>query len=232
MNETKTEVPARHSRSDALAPYARLREADCVVVGVGAVGRQVAHQLAAMGVRSLAVFDHDAVEDVNLGPQLYRPAQLGANKAEATVVDCSSLNPEPHYVIQRRRFARSDHGKVAGAHVFACVDSITARRLVWEACCKGGARWLGDARVAGETARVIAQAAPRPDDAYGRTLFAQGEAFVGSCTARMTVYMATLAASLLVGRFAQSLRGMDDFLDQQVGLLSWDLTDLTTETDQ
>ena len=36
------------------------------VVGVGAIGRQVALQLAAIGIPKLQLIDHDTVEPVNL----------------------------------------------------------------------------------------------------------------------------------------------------------------------
>lgn len=202
----RSEVPARVSRQQSLAPFERVSQADCVVVGCGAVGRQLALQLAAMGVRSLRLFDHDTVEEVNMGPQAWRPDQLGARKASALAADCRSLSPGTTVVPEDRAFGKADRAAAAGRYVFSAVDSITARGVIHGACVAGGALWLGDARVAGETVRVVCDAPPFVN--YGKTLFSQEEAFRGSCTAKMTVYLAALAASLVASKFAQFLRGV------------------------
>jgi sulfur carrier protein ThiS adenylyltransferase len=222
---TRSEVPARASRQEGLAPYERLRATHAVVVGVGAVGRQVALQLAAMGVRSLDLYDFDTVDDVNLGPQAYRPADLGRKKVNVTLEDCKALNPDVGLNLFDRRFARSDFRTVANAHVFATVDSIDTRRLIWETAVKGGAAWFGDARVAGENIRVLAQDKPAADGGYAGTLFRQEDAFEGACTARMSVYGANVAAGLLVAKFAQRLRGAygPPFTDHTLQLFAWDL---------
>ena len=64
-------VPGRDARQRDLLPPQRLAAARATVVGVGAVGRQVGLQLAAMGVGWLQLVDFDTVETVNLGPQGY-----------------------------------------------------------------------------------------------------------------------------------------------------------------
>jgi hypothetical protein len=91
---------------------------------------------------------------------------------------------------------------------------------------RAGAVWFGDARVAGETIRVLSEAHPRTDGPYAKTLFSQEEAYQGACSARMAMYGAATAASLLVAMFAQSLRGCGDkFCDRTLNLLAWELFD-------
>ena len=65
-----TGMPAAHADRDIrqreIVPPEKLAGCHVVVVGVGAIGRQVALQLAAVGVPSLELFDHDTVEVENL----------------------------------------------------------------------------------------------------------------------------------------------------------------------
>lgn len=61
----------------------RLGRARVVLCGAGAVGSNLAHQLARQGFARLAVIDRDRVEASNLSTQTYRKADLGAQKAVA-----------------------------------------------------------------------------------------------------------------------------------------------------
>lgn len=216
----------RNSRQEKLAPLEKLTGASCVVIGVGAVGRAVALQLAQMGVGSIEVFDHDRVDVPNLSPQGYRPDQLGESKALATAADCRRVRGgDDHSWVHARpvRFAKSDWKSLAGRWVFACADDMAVRRTVWEASVKAGAVWMGDARVAGETVRVLSVAAPEWDK-YEGTLFDQSQAYQGECATRMAAYGAVTAAGLLVCKFAQRLRGNPvGFTDHTLNLLAWDL---------
>ena len=54
--------PDRFQRQTDLVPLGGLAELEVTIIGVGAVGRQVAVQLAAMGVRHLQLIDFDRVE--------------------------------------------------------------------------------------------------------------------------------------------------------------------------
>src|ERR671936_2262498 len=83
-----TSAPDRDLRQRGLIPPERLAACHALVVGVGAIGRQVALQLAAVGVPLLLLYDPDIVEGVNLAPQGYRPDQLGTLKSHATAADC------------------------------------------------------------------------------------------------------------------------------------------------
>lgn len=216
----------RISRQDALAPYKKLQESDCVVIGNGAVGRQVALQLASLGVKSLKLWDFDTVEIENLSPQGYKEDQLKKNKAEATASDCLNLNSslKNGLSIENRRFAKSDFRELAGKYAFICVDSIDTRQNIYESAIKGKAKWIGDTRVAGEMIRIISEDEPVEDSQYKNTLFSEQEAFSGSCHAKMTNYSANIASGLVVGKFAQKLRGtLPSFTDHNFDLLSWDL---------
>lgn len=224
-----TTVPARGDRQELMAPYERMRQTGVVLVGAGAVGRQAALQLAAVGVGSLTLYDNDTVEEVNCGPQGYRPEQIGLNKAYATAEDCLDLNPDVTVVREEFRFGPADWKALEGKCVFSCADSMLARRNVYEAAARAGAHWFGDARVSGETIRALAAVRPAAGSPYEATLFDDAEAHAGSCHGKMIIYGAAVAAGLLVARFVQHVRGHGQpFADVTFDLFGWDLYESQT----
>src|SRR5262245_54297647 len=107
MTASVDRLPNRALRQRDLVPPERLAACHAVVIGVGAIGRQVALQLAAVGVPLLILFDDDVVAEENLAPQGYRPDQLGMSKVDATVVDCQKINPHTHTIPKAERFRRT-----------------------------------------------------------------------------------------------------------------------------
>ena len=77
---------ARFERQAEFVPQERLRDLTATIIGVGAVGRQVALQLAAIGVRRLRLIDFDTVELTNVTTQGYFTDDVGLPKVEATSI--------------------------------------------------------------------------------------------------------------------------------------------------
>jgi sulfur carrier protein ThiS adenylyltransferase len=90
--------------------------------------------------------------------------------------------------------------------VFCCVDSMSGRRIVWETVRDRAALHV-DGRMAGETLRVLCAADPGGHDHYASTLFDDSRAHPAPCTGRSTLYAASIAAGLMLSRFALHLRG-------------------------
>src|SRR3954464_11800176 len=90
----------RYSRQLVLPEWSgaaqeRLKNANVIVVGLGALGSPVATYLAAAGVGHLGVVDEDAVELSNLHRQpLHFTPDVGLSKAVNAAVKLSALNPE------------------------------------------------------------------------------------------------------------------------------------------
>lgn len=68
--------PERYSRQQDIVPAERLSFCRATLIGVGAIGRQVALQLAAMGVPHLQLIDFDRVEEANLASQGFLESDL------------------------------------------------------------------------------------------------------------------------------------------------------------
>ena len=110
-----------------------------------------------------------------------------------------------------------------GDAVFCCVDSITARGAIWKGTGRSCRFWC-DARMLGETVRVLAAGDGVGRDRYPATLFPQAEAQAGRCTARGAIYTAAVAAGLMTHQFARWLRGLPVEPDQTLNLLAAELT--------
>ena len=123
-------IQDRDLRQRDIVPPERLAECRATVVGVGAIGRQVALQLAAMGIPGLQLIDPDVVEPVNLACQGFLETDLGHPKVQATADLCQQVNHELEVHEAPERFRRSmDIGNV----LFCSVDAIATRRLIWDA---------------------------------------------------------------------------------------------------
>ncbi|QDT32236.1 ThiF family adenylyltransferase [Thalassoglobus polymorphus] len=64
------------------------------MIGVGAIGRQVALQLDSIGVRQIQLIDFDAVEATNITTQGYFQDDLGTTKIKATAEQIQHIDPD------------------------------------------------------------------------------------------------------------------------------------------
>jgi sulfur carrier protein ThiS adenylyltransferase len=220
----------RDLRQRELVPPQQLAACHCLVVGVGAIGRQVALQLAATGTAEMTLIDPDQVDVVNLAPQGYAQQDLGTSKVTATERWCRELNPSLLVHSHVERFRRSSTRSLPCFQqpqqrlvVFCCVDSIATRAMVWESVRPHAAAFF-DGRMSAEVLRVVSSAAPGSDTRYPSTLFAPEQAFTGSCTAKSTIYSASVAAGLMLAQFTRWLRSMPLDSDVVFNLLASELT--------
>jgi len=214
-----TSAQDRFDRQEDLVPQDRLCRLTASVIGVGAVGRQVALQLAAMGARRLQLVDFDSIELSNVTTQGYPASDVGRTKVDATAEAVRRIDPsiEVDLVCDRYRPKLQ-----VGAAVFACVDSITARAAIWRSAGPPCQFWA-NGRMLGEVIRVLAVADGVGRDHYPTTLFRQSEAQPGRCTAHGTIYAAGIAAGLMLHQFARWLRAQPVDADASLNLLAGEL---------
>ena len=82
----------RFARQAALVPRDAAAALHVTVIGVGAVGRQAALQLASLGVGRLQLIDFDRVEPTNVTTQGYRTRELGQLKVAATAAAVAEID--------------------------------------------------------------------------------------------------------------------------------------------
>ncbi len=218
--ELQVDLQNRDQRQREIVPPQQLATCRCTVIGVGAVGRQVALQLAAVGVPSLQLVDFDIVEVANLAPQGFLEEDLGQSKVEVTAQMCRRLNRKVQIHLVSDLYRRSLQ---VGNVVFACVDSIGIRRLIWEGV-RDDVSLLVDGRMAAEVVRVLAACDEQSRQHYPTTLFAAPDAYVGPCTAKSTIFSANICAGLMVSRLARWLRRLPVEPDVTINLLADELS--------
>jgi molybdopterin/thiamine biosynthesis adenylyltransferase len=122
----------RYSRHELIPGWSqhRMAAASVVVVGVGALGTEVARQLAQMGVGRLVLCDGDAVTVSNLSRgALFRPDDVGRPKVAAAAAAIRELTTDTT-VVERPRWlvCGVGLGELREATlVISCLDSRAAR---------------------------------------------------------------------------------------------------------
>jgi sulfur carrier protein ThiS adenylyltransferase len=215
-----TSMNDRFERQRHLVPQDRLAALTAAVIGVGAIGRQVALQLAAIGARRIQLVDFDKVEAANITSQGYWQGDLDQLKVAATRTAIAAIDPTITVEICADRF-RPKH-RVADV-LFCAVDSISARASIWRAV-EHRCRFWADARMLGETLRVLSAADEPARRHYTTTLFPQAEAQTGTCTSRSTIYASSIAAGLMLHQFSRWLRNLPIDVDTTVDLLASEWT--------
>ncbi len=120
----------------------RISAAHALLVGCGGLGCAAAMYLAASGVGTMTLVDHDTVDLTNLQRQIgHRTATLGQSKVESLAQTLHDLNPLVKTVrLQRRADADLLDGLVPAATVVLdCSDNFATRHAVNAACVRHGA---------------------------------------------------------------------------------------------
>ena len=118
----------RYARQKDLVPHDRLSQLTATVIGVGAIGRQVALQLAAIGARGIQMIDFDIVDPSNVTTQGYLADDVGRSKVLTVAESIRRLDDSILVeTIEDRYRSKQEIGEA----VFCCVDSISARSAIW-----------------------------------------------------------------------------------------------------
>ncbi len=215
-----TTTKDRFTRQQELVPMEKLKNLKVTVIGVGAIGRQVAIQLASIGARSIQLIDFDTVEPTNITTQGYFEADLGRSKVEATAEHMRGIDSKVEVSTIQDRYRPQQH---VGEAMFCCVDSISSRAAIWKSV-KDRQQFWCDGRMLGEVIRILTATNSESRHHYQTTLFPQSEAQAGSCTTQSTIYTANLAAALMLHQFTRWLRGISTDVDMTLNLLAGELS--------
>jgi len=204
---------ARTSRYEDLG---LMNETEIHVIGVGAIGRQVALTLAIMGwPGKIHIYDFDTVEDVNLGTQGFAPSELEGQKVYATQKAMHYMNPDCDVECHEGRVTKMGLRKLKGGYVFSCVDSMATRQMIYE---NAEPELFLDARMAAEVFTVLAVYSQATSDMYSEGLFTDDEAFQGACTAKSTYYCANISAGFMIAQMTKFVRGFPIEADVRLDL--------------
>lgn len=211
----------RHLRNASIVDQDSINKHPVTLIGVGAIGSHLAEMLAKLGVLHFVLIDPDEVDTVNLGVQGFYEREVGKPKVEAVASRLKAIQGivqvESHVAEYKSEMIPSK-----GA-VFCCVDSIKVRRQIFRDYRERDWSVLFDGRMAAESLRAFCvERTPSALCAYETTLFPSHEAFRESCTARATIYAASMAAAILCALYKRW--AMDQFPEPhlQFDLFSFD----------
>lgn len=189
------------SRQSSLVPEERLAPLSIAVVGCGAIGRNVAVQLALIGARKIHLIDFDAVDMSNVTTQGFLPSDVGDLKTlaieRALLAIDDSITIYQHATKWRQQFTA--HADV----IFSCPDRIDVRQEVFDAH-RADDKLIIDGRMLAESMQVYSAIGNCPR--YAGTFFDMSEREEGRCTAKSTIYSASICAGLMVHQFTRWLR--------------------------
>ena len=197
---------------------------DVCLIGAGGIGAITAMTLGKMGVHTLAIYDDDRVDEVNLATQFHQVSDVGLCKAHTVArsardLSLGCINGYPNRIGQQAKLSPVD--------VFICaVDSIASRQDVWEAIKKNADfnelisdPWYLDARMGAEVFELYAVRLKDPDWYEGSISRAHDDDMPDlPCTSKATIYTANIAA----GHISVAIRRILT-LTQKPGFLTHDI---------
>jgi molybdopterin/thiamine biosynthesis adenylyltransferase len=199
-----------HSRQAWFVSRDNLKDLNILVVGTGAIGRNVASCVSRLGPKSITIVDHDTIEEHNISPQNWRIEDCGQKKvsilAQEILSQCSDVNVIP---IPARWTPNAVKVKSFDA-VWATVDNIEVRRALYQYY-KDKAKMFFDIRIGGPLAQVFSienlEAITDENDWYISTFFSQAEAANFGCIQPMTNFLANIATGISVNQFTNIVNG-------------------------
>lgn len=203
----------------------RLQTTKFCIVGVGAIGRQLGMQLAAMGARHVSLIDFDYVEEHNISNQGYREDQISFPKVAALRESMEEINSDMEITYKCGKFSLGNYLDLhpGGADVvFPTVDKISTRSFIFDKV-MNNTRLFCDGRMSAETMRILTYAYPYHPEGYPTTLFKDSETQGDECTARATIYTACIAAGIMLQQVNMWLRRSIWWPDILMNLQSMDV---------
>ena len=168
IKSSRRRTPTATDRQERLEWWSqeRLRRAKIMVVGAGALGNEVAKNLALLGVGYMLIVDFDHIEISNLSrTALFRQSDLGKRKAVVAAQRVQELCVEPAAVVEA---IDGDVVWEAGLGLYrrmdvvlGCLDNLEARLAVNRACLLAGTPFI-DGGIRGLAGSVYMFAPPFP----------------------------------------------------------------------
>ena len=182
------------------------------IIGAGAVGSFTALTLAKMGFSDIEVFDFDQVSEENINCQFYRPQDIGFRKVDSLkeiVRDFSGA-------IIKSVPERFEAGRLGYDAVVMAVDSMASRRAIFDAIVADENKFCTpkiviDPRMASHHILIhsfkpiLGWEAER----YKATLFTDAEAHPERCTAKATMFSATVISGYVSKFVSEALNFQD-----------------------
>lgn len=197
------------TRTSDLINTQSLQNINICMIGTGGIGAASAIALAKMGVDHFYLVDPDTVEFVNIPTQLLRHSDIGKPKVESVANIMKQLSDTVTGKMCQQKITHKS--KIPGDIIISSVDSIDARKSIWEAVLKSESRWYLEARMGAEVFQLYSVNTSDPDWYSKHLSTLQDEEIAEDpCTAKATIYTAFIAA----GHIAHQVKRI--IMDQQL----------------
>ena len=183
-----------------------------VIIGIGAVGKNLANIIAGMKPGHLTLIDPDRVDEENVGPQGFEVGDIDEYKVDvAQRRNSSRMGGEDNIHVEPYKAPGCDNAKPyldQATCIFMCVDSMEARGEIMDYLTRGSAdsHWpqeVIDTRMGAETYQIW----DATTQAWTDNWFSDSESLPEACNARSTPWCATMCASHAAFYWSQILRG-------------------------
>ena len=183
-----------HTRHSALFDCSRF---GVTLIGLGGIGAATALCLAKMGIRNFSLYDPDIVSAENMPTQLHLIKSHGVFKVHA-VKDMLALFSDELVTVETwpERITASDG--LMDNMIISAVDSIAARKDIWEAVKRGKCLYYLEARMGAEQFQL--NIVYHGDQKwYEDALNQDDDAFVPElpCTAKATMFTGFISAGII-----------------------------------
>lgn len=163
------------------------------VIGCGAIGSWVVFFLLKMGFENIHVYDFDKVEEHNLPNQMFAEKHIGELKVDAIINAYSDMFEdgmnESRLTVHNQKIDDGNAHTLSGV-VISCVDSMSARKEIYELAFKyGQAKLWIEGRLSIWGAYVYTlddKNCKKQIEEYEKTLYADEEAEVSACGVSQT----------------------------------------------
>ncbi len=134
---------SRHILLDTIGieGQARICQAHALIVGAGGLGSPAALYLAAAGVGTITLVDHDSVDLTNLQRQIaHSAARVGKAKVNSAKTAMQAINPEINIHARCERATPENLAALVQLAdvVLDCTDNFVTRHAINAACVQGG----------------------------------------------------------------------------------------------
>ncbi len=209
--QTTEEPDQKYVRQRDIIPETIL-ETPITLIGAGAVGGTTAFFLSKTGFCNLRVYDDDKVEIYNLPNSIYRMLDIGKPKVKALKEIIQEFDGLEIMAMNKKW----DKQLIEG--IFICsVDSMETRHNIWRTIKRLRVKvpLYIDARMGAEVMRIYAIDPIKEDEVklYEKTLCPPENVEIAPCTAKATMYCASVIGGIIVSLLKRRL------LEQERGVV-------------
>ncbi|MBK5720633.1 HesA/MoeB/ThiF family protein [Dysgonomonas sp. Marseille-P4677] len=115
----------------------KIHNSSVLVVGAGGLGSPVLFYLAAAGIGTLGIIDHDVIDLSNLQRQiLHRTDEIGKSKVVSAKEKLKALNPEVNVITYEELFTMENAADLVRQYDFIidCCDNYETKFLINDIC--------------------------------------------------------------------------------------------------